>query len=51
MGWAVDLPTISGSVAQRSNGIHNAAQYVPELKGVVLANSYTGNVKFMRTAA
>lgn len=48
--WAVDQPSITGSAAQRPNGIHNAVQYVPELKGVVLCNSYSGNVKFMRTA-
>lgn len=32
------------------NGIHNAVQYVPELKGVVVADQYDGNVHFMRTA-
>lgn len=50
--WAVDMPTVTGTKpAQRSNGIQNSVQYVPELRGVVMANSYTGNVKFMRTAA
>jgi len=34
----------------RPNGLHNAPQYVPELRGVVLANSYTGNVLFLRTS-
>jgi hypothetical protein len=47
----VDQPAVSGTLpAQRPNGIHNAVQYVPELRGVVLANSYTGNVLFLRTA-
>lgn len=36
--------------AARPNGIHNAVQYVPELRGVVLANRHSGNVYFMRTA-
>jgi hypothetical protein len=50
--FAVDAPTVSGTLpAQRTNGIQNAIQYVPELGGVVIANSYTGNVKFMRTAS
>lgn len=48
--YVVDQPTISGSIANRPGGVCNAVQYVPELKGVVIANSYTGNVKFMRTA-
>lgn len=37
--------------AQRPNGIHNSIQYVPELKGIVIANSFSGNVQFMRLAA
>jgi hypothetical protein len=49
--WNVDRPTISGTIANRPNGIHNSVQYVPELRGVVIANSYTGNLKFMRTHA
>lgn len=48
--YAVDLPAITGTKpAQRPNSICNSFQYVPELKGVVIANSYTGNVQFMRT--
>lgn len=46
----VDAPSTTGTApAQRPNGILNSVQYVPELKGVVIANSYSGNVKFMRT--
>jgi hypothetical protein len=49
--WVVDQPTITGTApAQRPNGIQNSCQYVPELKGIVIANTYTGNVYFMRTA-
>lgn len=48
--WAVDAPSITGSAAQRSNGIHNSVQYVPELRGVVFVNNYNGNAKFMRTS-
>lgn len=50
--WFVDQPAVSGTVpADRGNGIHNSAQYVPELGGIVIANSYTGNVQFMRTSS
>lgn len=49
--WSVDIPTISGSApTQRMNGINNSAQYVPELKGFVIANKHDGNVYFVRTA-
>ncbi|MBI3899444.1 MAG: hypothetical protein HY308_14295 [Gammaproteobacteria bacterium] len=49
--WWVDEPAITGgSLSKRINGIFNSAQYVPELKGVVIAHEYRGNVKFMRTA-
>lgn len=49
--WFVDAPPITGvPPANRANGIQNAAQYVPELKGIVLANRHNGNVYFMRTA-
>jgi hypothetical protein len=49
--FTVSRPTLSGtSPAARPNGIHNAIQYVPELRGMVIANSYGGNVFFMRTA-
>lgn len=37
--------------ARRLAGLQNAAQYVPELRGIVVANSYSANVQFMRTAA
>lgn len=47
----VDKPTTTGtSPASRLQGVHNAIQYVPELGGVVIANSYGGNVQFMRTS-
>jgi hypothetical protein len=47
----VDRPSLTGAVpAARANGIHNAVQYVAELRGIVVANSYTGNVMFMRTS-
>jgi hypothetical protein len=50
--WYVDEPTTTGTApAARQNGIQNAAQYVPELGGIVLANTYSGNVYFMRTSA
>ena len=50
--WLVDDPEPTGTPpAARPNGIHNAAQYVPELKGLVIANSHAGNVWFMRTSA
>jgi hypothetical protein len=49
--WFVDQPTTTGTApAARQNGIQNSPQYVPELRGFVYANSYTGNVYFMRTA-
>lgn len=50
--WFVDAPTVYGTAPKaRTNGIHNSVQYVPELKGIVIANSYFGNVLFMRTAS
>ena len=50
--WHVDAPVITGGpLPRRVNGVLTAVQYVPELKGVVIANSYRGNVRFMRTAA
>jgi hypothetical protein len=50
--WTVEAPAMTGTPpAARTNGIHNAAQYVPELGGFVLANAYTGNVYFVRTSA
>lgn len=49
--WFVALAPIKGAEpVARPNGLHNAPQYVPELRGVVLANSYSGNVLFMRTS-
>lgn len=49
--WSVDNPALTGTApAARQNGIQNSVQYVPELGGVVIANSYTGNVFFMRTS-
>lgn len=49
--WEVDEAPLTGTApAERPNGIQNAAQYAPELKGFVLANSYDGNVYFVRTA-
>lgn len=50
--FEVDIPVTTGTTpAQRPNAMLNAIQYVPELRGVVLVNSHSGNVKFMRTAA
>ena len=49
--YEVSAANFSGvAPAQRSNGVLNSVQYVPELKGIVMANSYTDNVKFVRTA-
>lgn len=49
--WFVDEPAVSGTApGQRTNGISNSAQYVPELGGIVIANKYDGNVFFIRTA-
>lgn len=50
--WFVDIPPVTGGAPRaRRNGILNAVQYVPELRGIVIANSHDGNVWFMRTAA
>mgnify|MGYP001553082058 CR=1 FL=1 len=50
--WLVDGPDIGGVAPKaRQNGLQNAIQYVPELRGVVLANRYDGNVLFLRTNA
>lgn len=47
--WSVDDPTVTGTKpAARTNGIQNSVQYVPELGGAVIANDYSGNVKFIR---
>jgi hypothetical protein len=49
--WRVDEPVMTGVVpVARPNGLHNAMQFVPELRGLVLANRYDGDVVFMRTA-
>ena len=49
--WWVDEPAMTGSVpTARANGLHNAVQYVPELRGLVVANRHNGNVLFVRTA-
>ena len=47
----VTVAPVSGSTVPNfvgRNGIHNSIQYVPELKGFVVADTYTGNVHFMR---
>ena len=49
--WEIDEPAISGATpSARPQGIHNSVQYVPELRGFVIANRYDGNVYFVRTA-
>jgi hypothetical protein len=50
--WLVDEPAMSGMApAARTNGLQNSLQYVPELRGFVVANKYAGNVYFVRTEA
>lgn len=50
--WHVSPAPIDGAApAARPAGLQNAAQYVPELRGIVLANDYRGNVQFLRTSA
>lgn len=47
----VARPAITGvAPASRLNGIQNSTQYVPELRGFVMANKHGGDVYFMRTA-
>lgn len=47
----VAATAVTGSLpSARTNGIQNSLQYVPELKGIVIANSYRGDVYFMKTA-
>jgi hypothetical protein len=47
--WEVSrLSTTGAAPPARPNGIHNSPQYVPELRGVVIAPSYSGNLHFMR---
>ena len=48
----VDEAPIEGSLPpSRANGMHNAAQYVPELRGIVLAYRHDADVLFLRTSA
>lgn len=48
----VSRPALTGAKpAARANGIHNSAQYAPELGGIVIANKHDGDVYFMRTSA
>jgi hypothetical protein len=48
--WRVEEPTMAGPApAARTNGIQNSVQYVPELRGFVIANRHSGNVLFVRT--
>jgi hypothetical protein len=50
--WRVDEPAMTGAApASRPNGLQNAMQYVPELRGLVVANRHDGNVIFVRTAS
>ncbi len=50
--WHVDEPQMSGnSPASRIGGLLNAMQFVPELRGFVVANRHNGNVLFVRTTA
>ncbi|MBK5205115.1 MAG: hypothetical protein JJD98_06825, partial [Polaromonas sp.] len=50
--WFVDEPAMTGNApAARTNGLQNAMQYVPELRGLVVANQHNGNVFFVRTGA
>ena len=47
----ISLVAVSGSTVPNvtaRNGIHNSIQYVPELKGLVVADQYSANVHFMR---
>lgn len=49
--FAVDDPGPTGTVpTAKPQGVNGAWHYVPELKGFAIANSYTDNVKFIRTA-
>lgn len=49
--WRVEwAPLLGEPAAARPNGLHNAAQYVPQLRGLVVANSHGGDVQFIRTA-
>lgn len=49
--WYAETAPVDGpSPAARPAGLQNAAQFVPELRGIVLTNSYGGDVQFMRTS-
>lgn len=49
--WAVSILSTTGlNVSARQNGVLNAAQYVPQLKGLVLARNYSEDVYFLRLA-
>jgi hypothetical protein len=50
--WIVEEIAMAGvPPAARDSAILNAVQYVPELRGIVIANSYNGNVFFARVSA
>ena len=50
--WTVEEPLVTGvAPVRRTNGVLNAVQFVPELRGVVFANKHNGNVHFMRTSS
>lgn len=49
--WSVSAPTMTGTLPKAPvNGVVGKLQYVPELKGLVIADRYTENLKFVRTA-
>lgn len=49
--WVIDEPATTGPRPEaRTNGIQGSAQYVPELRGIVIANRHDGDVYFLRTA-
>ncbi|MGA2260987.1 MAG: Ig-like domain-containing protein, partial [Acidobacteriota bacterium] len=57
--WNVDIPTMTGTVPDlpeeagsrgKTGAILNGVQYVPELKGFVIATKYADNVYFVRTS-
>lgn len=49
--WTVSLLAMTGRVPPaRPQGVNNAVQYVPELKGLVMGHGYSSDVYFMRLA-
>ena len=49
--WRVEEPVIGGTPPPlRVNGMHNSAQYVPELGGIVFVMQHRGNARFLRTS-